>query len=85
MYEAWIREIPNRQSKVLEKVNLEFVCAAQKISSRLLQDSDLRSLVFELEESWGKASPFFPAWDFGKSRAESHADRLDPSHREVHA
>ncbi|CAE7446204.1 unnamed protein product [Symbiodinium sp. CCMP2592] len=58
VYEAWIRQIPNRESKVLEKVSLDFVCAAQKIYTRLLQDSDLRSLVFQLEESWGKASPF---------------------------
>lgn len=58
VYEAWIREIPNRESKVLEKVTLDFICAAQKIYSRLLQDSEMRSLVFQLEESWGKASPF---------------------------
>ena len=49
---------PNRESKVLEKVTLDFICAAQKIYSRLLQDSEMRSLVFQLEESWGKASPF---------------------------
>ena len=58
VFEQWQMRVPDSKSLLAEKVDADFVADAVRVYNRLLCTPALRQIVFDMENAYGKASPF---------------------------
>ena len=58
VFDLWKTRVPDSKSLLAEKVDADFVADSVRVYNRLLCTPALREIVFDMENLYGKGSPF---------------------------